>query len=100
MKTEYNFFHGTRRALLASKGKTRIAIYIDGAVLDEFRTRAHETGTGYQTMINEALRSYLAGGTDTPVTEGLLRRVVREELPAARLTARSTGKPAKSARAR
>ena len=91
MKAEYDFFHGTRRALLASKGKTRIAIYIDDAVLDEFRTRAHEAGTGYQTMMNEALRSYLAGDADRPVTEGLLRRVIREELPAAR----STGKRAK-----
>jgi hypothetical protein len=44
--------------------------------------RADEAGTGYQTMINEALRSYLAGGADTPVTEGILRRVIREELPA------------------
>lgn len=84
MKAEYDFFHGTRRALLASKGKTRIAIYIDDAVVDEFRTRAHETGTGYQTMMNDALKAYLACGADTLVTEGLLRRVVREELHAAR----------------
>src|SRR5947209_7378515 len=98
MKVEYDFSQGKRRALLASKGKTRITIYIDDAVLDEFRARADEAGTGYQTMMNDALRTFLAGGADRPVTEGVLRRVIREELPAARLTARSAGKSAKSAR--
>src|SRR5258707_13521821 len=100
MKAEYDFSHGKRRALLPSKGKTRITIYIDDTVLDEFRARADEAGTGYQTMMNEALKTYLAGGTDRPITEGILRRVIREELPAARRAARSTGKQAKSARPR
>ncbi len=100
MKAEYDFSHGKRGAVLPSKGKTRITIYIDDAVLDEFRARADEAGTGYQTMMNEALKSYLTGGTETPVTERVLRRVIREELPAARPTARSTGKHAKSARPR
>jgi hypothetical protein len=100
MKAEYDFSQGKRRALLPSKGKTRITIYIDDAILDEFRARADEAGTGYQTMMNEALKSYLAGGADRPITEGVLRRIIREELPAARLTARPTGKHAKSARSR
>src|SRR5258707_10225593 len=100
MRAEYDFSRGKRGALLSSKGKTRITIYIDDAVLDEFRARADEAGTGYQTMMNEALKSYLTGGTETPVTERVLRRVIREELPAAGPTARSTGKHAKSARPR
>jgi hypothetical protein len=86
MKAEYDFSHGKRGALLPSKGKTRITIYIDDAVLDEFRARADDAGTGYQTMMNEALKTYLAGGTDRLVTEGVLRRVIREELPVARPT--------------
>jgi uncharacterized protein (DUF4415 family) len=69
MKAEYDFSQGKRGALLPSKGKTRITIYIDDAVLDEFRARADEAGTGYQTMMNEALKTYLASGTDTPVTK-------------------------------
>ena len=51
-------------------------------------------------MMNEALKTYLAGGADMPVTERVLRRVIREELPAARVTARSTGKHVRSARPR
>jgi uncharacterized protein (DUF4415 family) len=42
------------------KRKTRITIYLDDEVLDEFRSRAELTGTGYQTLINAALRARLA----------------------------------------
>jgi uncharacterized protein (DUF4415 family) len=42
------------------KRKTRITIYLDDEVLDEFRTRAERSGTGYQTLINAALRTRLA----------------------------------------
>jgi len=68
MRAEYDFSKGKRGAVIPQKGKTRISIFIDNAVLDEFRTRAEKAGTGYQTMINDALRKYLAG-TDQPVTE-------------------------------
>ena len=42
------------------KRKTRITIYLDDEVLDAFRSRAELTGTGYQTLINAALRTRLA----------------------------------------
>lgn len=81
MKAEYNFSKGNRGAILPSKGKTRITIYIDDAVLEEFRARAKEAGTGYQTMINDALKEYLSKGSEPPVTESVLRRVLQEEMP-------------------
>lgn len=65
---------------MPQKGKTRISIFIDNAVLDEFRARAVKAGTGYQTMMNDALRRYLAG-SDQPVTEKTLREVLRQEMP-------------------
>jgi riboflavin biosynthesis pyrimidine reductase len=96
MKPEYDFSRGKRSALLSSRGKTRITIYIDNAVLDEFRARADKVGTGYQTMINDTLRAYLADRTGEPLTESALRRVIREEIPAsARLVRRSVGRGAK-----
>lgn len=49
-------------------------------MLDAFRTRAEKAGTGYQTMMNEALRQYLAE-TAQPVTEKMLRQVLRQEMP-------------------
>lgn len=97
MRAEYNFSKGKRGALIPAKAKTRITIYIDDTVLDEFRSRAERIGTGYQTMMNEALRAFL-GKNEQPVTAAILRRIIREELPEkSRLTRRSTGR-AKTAR--
>ena len=81
MKAEYDFSKGKRGAILPSKGKTRITIYIDDAILEEFRARAEEAGTGYQTMINDALKEYLNKSIEPPLTETILRRVLQEEMP-------------------
>lgn len=80
MKTEYDFANGKRGAVIPHKGKTRISIFIDNAILDEFRTRAEKASSGYQTLMNEALRSYLSRAS-SPVTEDVLRNVLREEMP-------------------
>jgi BrnA antitoxin of type II toxin-antitoxin system len=81
MRADYDFSKAKRGALLPTGGKTRITIYIDDAVLEEFRSRAEKAGTGYQTMMNEALKAYLAETDERPLTESVLRRVIREELP-------------------
>lgn len=80
MKKEYDFRGGRRGAVLnPPAGKTRITIRLDDDVLEWFRARADEVeGGSYQTMINEALREFIAG-QDEPL-EKLLRRVVKEEL--------------------
>jgi hypothetical protein len=83
MRAKYDFSKAKRGALLPSKGKTRITIYIDDAVLDEFRARADKIGSGYQTMMNDALKAYLTDTQDRPLTESVLRQVIREELPRA-----------------
>jgi BrnA antitoxin of type II toxin-antitoxin system len=80
MKPEYDFTKGKRGAVVVQKGKTRISIFIDNAVLDEFRARAEKAGAGYQTMMNEALRKYLSE-TEAPITEKTLRQVLRQEMP-------------------
>jgi hypothetical protein len=95
MRAEYDFYKAKRGAALPTKGKTRITIHIDNAVLHEFRARAEGAGTGYQTMMNEALKAYLSQA-DTPVTESVLRRVIREEVAdKSRLTTRSSGRATK-----
>jgi uncharacterized protein (DUF4415 family) len=45
----------------AARRKTRITIYLDDDVLEHFRALANRYGTGYQTLINAALRSRLSG---------------------------------------
>lgn len=79
MKKEYDFSKGKRGPVITQKGKTRITIYIDDDVLEEFRNRADALGHGYQTVINNALREYM-GKSARPIDEKTLRRVIREEL--------------------
>ena len=79
MKKEYDFSKGKHDAVISQKGKSRITIYLDDDVLDEFRERADKLGKGYQTIINDALREFL-GKEDKPIDENTLRRILREEL--------------------
>lgn len=79
MKKEYNFKNAKRGQVAPQKGKTRITIYLDADVIEEFRVRADQAGYGYQTMINEALRQYLEKA-GKPLNEEVIRQVIREEL--------------------
>ena len=83
MKKEYDFSKGRRGPVVKQSGKTRITIYIDDSILEEFRERADRQGRGYQTMMNEALREYLEQSS-TPLDESTLRRVLREVLQGSR----------------
>ncbi|ONH56526.1 BrnA antitoxin of type II toxin-antitoxin system [Pseudomonas cedrina] len=59
MKNEYDFSTAKRGAIASSKGKTRITIMLDDAVISAARSRAEQAGTGYQTVINNLLRQAL-----------------------------------------
>jgi len=96
MRNEYDFTGAKRGALAESKGKSRITIYLDNAILEAFRARAEKAGTGYQTLVNEALRSFLARGHGEAITEATLRRVIREELPQAPRKNVAPARPAKT----
>lgn len=82
MKSNYDFSKGKRGAVISAPGKTRITIHIDNDVLDSFRQKASVEGKGYQTLINDMLKQSIQQQIE-PVTEELLRRVIREELKAA-----------------
>jgi uncharacterized protein (DUF4415 family) len=60
MTTDFDLPTLPRRRARPPKRKTRITIYLDDEVLNEFRSRAERTGTGYQTLINAALRLRLS----------------------------------------
>jgi hypothetical protein len=80
MRKEYDFSAGRRGAVAPPPpGKTRITIRLDDDLLDWFRKKVDEAGGGnYQTLINEALRKFIAA-QDQPL-ERMLRKVLREEL--------------------
>jgi BrnA antitoxin of type II toxin-antitoxin system len=97
MRAEYAFSKGKRGAVIPQKGKTRISIFIDNAVLDAFRARAEQAGIGYQTMMNHVLKRAIAE-SDQPLTEGTLRQILREEMP--NYVRRDVVKPSRAARKR
>ncbi len=80
MKEEYDFSQGKRGAIEpVTPGKTRITIRLDNEILAWFKAQVHAAGGGnYQTLMNNALREYIAG-KNAPL-EDTLRRVVRDEL--------------------
>ncbi|MFZ1936581.1 MAG: BrnA antitoxin family protein [Thermoguttaceae bacterium] len=84
MKANYDFSKSRRGAVLPASGKKlRITIRLDKDVVEWFKSQVEAAGGGnYQTLLNDALREYIAH-REEPL-EKVLRRVVREELHAAR----------------
>ena len=84
MRKQYDFSQGKRGAVIPTpRGKTRITIRLDTELLDWFKEQVHQAAGGnYQTLINDALHSYVR--TQTEPIETIVRRVVREELSRAR----------------
>lgn len=84
MKDRYDFSKGQRGRVLPAEpepeGKVRITIRLDQDIVDRFFHISEASGgaTGYQTLINAALREYLDGRA--PKFEDTLRRIIREEL--------------------
>jgi uncharacterized protein (DUF4415 family) len=63
-------------------GKTRITIYLDDEIVAAFKAESARTGTGYQTLINDALAQHI-GTAVKPMTADQVRKIVREELATA-----------------
>jgi uncharacterized protein (DUF4415 family) len=87
MKRRYDFSRGKRGRIAPPqpepRGRTRITIRLDEDLVDHFLKEADASGgaTGYQTLINEALRRHVEG--KAPKLEETLRRIVREDISAA-----------------
>ena len=54
--------------------KQRVNIFLDGAVIEHFKTKAGDRG--YQTLINEALKQAI----QAEAIETVVRKTIREEL--------------------
>ena len=67
--------HGVVRVAgkVVPRGKTRLTMYLDAAIVEFFKARAG--ARGYQTLINEALKQAI----ENESLENTLRRVIREE---------------------
>ena len=86
MKQNLDFSGGKRGRVVpeppVEPGKVKVTIRLDEDLLDHFGAMADASGgkTGYQTLINAALREYVEG--KAPKIEDTLRRILREELAA------------------
>ena len=58
----------------ASPNKQRVNIFLDGAVVEHFKTKAGDRG--YQTLINDALKQAIQAES----IETVVRKTIREEL--------------------
>ena len=67
--------HGVTRVAgkVVPRGKKRLTMYLDAAVVEFFKARAG--ARGYQTLINETLKQAI----ERESLEATLRRVLREE---------------------
>jgi uncharacterized protein (DUF4415 family) len=87
MKSQYDFSKGERGRIAPPepepKSKTRITIRLDEDLIDHFLKEADASSgaTGYQTLINQALRQHVEG--KAPQLAETLRRILREEIKAA-----------------
>ena len=68
MNAEFDLSNATPRSGRPVKRKTRITIYLDDEVLSQFRSLSEQSGKGYQTLINAALRPRLASARSEPAT--------------------------------
>ena len=75
---DIDFSQARRGAVMpAARGKTKLSIRLDTAVVDWFRNQVELAGGGnYQTLINDALVAYI----QQRAMLDAVRQVVREEL--------------------
>ena len=84
MKDQYDFSNGKRGRVREPQpepaGKVRITIRLDEDIIDHFMQEADRSKgkIGYQSLINEALRTSITA----PKLEDMVRKVVREEIRA------------------
>lgn len=74
MNDEYDFSNAKRGAVASAKGKTRITIMLDDAVIEAARALAENEGFGYQTVINNALRQALLSNKNKGPNSGHLNQ--------------------------
>jgi uncharacterized protein (DUF4415 family) len=76
--------HGVTRVAgkVVPRGKTRLTMYLDAAIVEYFKHRAGDRG--YQTLINAALKQAI----EHEALEATMRRVIREEVAVYRVASK------------
>ena len=77
---KHDFATAKRGAIVDSKGKTRITIFLDDDVLEHFREIAAANGRGYQTEINRHLRDSMQVTLEVPAAETIETQTIEVKL--------------------
>lgn len=77
---KHDFATARRGAVIDSRGKTRITIFLDDDVLEHFREVAAANGRGYQTEINQRLRDSMQVTLEGPAAKTVEARTIEVKL--------------------
>lgn len=69
------------------ESKNRITIYLDADIVEHFKAQAENSKSGYQTLINQALREKIAGAQSNQIGDELIERLLRDKNALSRLKA-------------
>ena len=67
--------------------KARITMYIDADILEHFKAEAEHLNTGYQTLINMALRERIDGVPNTDAANEVIEQLLKDRSVLSRLKA-------------
>ncbi|HQU92916.1 MAG TPA: BrnA antitoxin family protein [Pyrinomonadaceae bacterium] len=62
-----------RREAARKKLKGRVTIYFDAEIIDRFKEKGKREGVGYQTLMNEALRTVVEREVNADLKEDMLK---------------------------
>ena len=68
------------------ESKNRITIYLDADIVEYFKAQAENSRTGYQTLINQALREKIEN-SQTAKTDEVIERLLQDKKALRRLKA-------------
>jgi uncharacterized protein (DUF4415 family) len=71
----------------SKESKSRITIYLDADIVEHFKTHAESLRTGYQTLINQALREKIDGTAARESAVDPLERLLSDKEALKRLKA-------------
>ena len=75
------------KILKNKEAKNRITIYLDADIVEHFKAEAENSRTGYQTLINQALREKIADSQTANKTDEVIEKLLQDKNALSRLKA-------------
>ena len=75
------------KILKNKEAQNRITIYLDADIVEHFKAEAKNSRTGYQTLINQALREKIADSQTANKTDEVIEKLLQDKNALSRLKA-------------